>query len=182
MTASSPGQKLPLANDQVAEARAKTPAPYLSVVFFMMIHGYWKVGIGATSSSSDPLLYFFRLRFLFRFLSVSAAIARMRAASPVKNVPRASSRCSMFTSSLCVVVIPVYIECMYDARGSVGTRVHDERMHQITDISAEYDRDDRLRVGWECACGSKGSGLTRQAAQTAYKRHVRTANRKEYGL
>ncbi|QWT28924.1 hypothetical protein PP419_gp39 [Microbacterium phage vB_MoxS-R1] len=44
MTASSPGQKLPLANDQVAEARAKTPAPYLSVLVFMMIHGYWKVG------------------------------------------------------------------------------------------------------------------------------------------
>jgi hypothetical protein len=45
---------LPLAKDQVAEARAKTPAPYLSVLLFMVIHGYWKLGIGATWSSSDP--------------------------------------------------------------------------------------------------------------------------------
>ena len=66
-------------------------------------------------------------------------------------------------------------------KGGVGTRVHDERMHQITDISADYDRNDRLRVSWECESGSKGSGLTKQAAQTAYKRHVRTANRNEYG-
>lgn len=55
MTASSPGQKLLVANDHVADARAKTPAAYLSVLF-MMIHGYWKVGIGATWSSSDPRL------------------------------------------------------------------------------------------------------------------------------
>lgn len=54
-------------------------------------------------------------------------------------------------------------------------------MHQITDISADYDRNDRPRVSWACECGSKGSGLTRQAAQAAYKRHVRAANRKEYG-
>ena len=66
-------------------------------------------------------------------------------------------------------------------KGNVRTRVHHDPMHQITDISADYDRNDRLRVSWACECGSKGSGLTRQAAQAAYKRHVRTANRKEYG-
>lgn len=90
-TASSPGQKLPAANDQVADANAKTPAPYLSVLFMVRMDT-GRRGSELLGLVPIPFSHFFRLRLLFRFLSVSAVIARMRAASPVKNVPRASSR------------------------------------------------------------------------------------------
>lgn len=54
-TARSPGQKLPAANDHVADAAASAAAVYLSVLF-MVCMDTWKRGIGATCSSSDPLL------------------------------------------------------------------------------------------------------------------------------
>lgn len=53
-------------------------------------------------------------------------------------------------------------------------------MHQIIELSGELDRHGRPRVAWTCECGSKGSGATQAAAFSGFKRHVRSAARKEY--
>lgn len=52
-------------------------------------------------------------------------------------------------------------------------------MHELVDIDQVETRDGRVRAGWECACGSRGSGASYKAAQAGWVRHARTAVRKE---
>lgn len=83
--------------------------------------------------------------------------------------------------SLCCYVSSIHGERVCARAGNVRPHAHTRRMHQITDLYGDYDRNDRPRVIWNCECGSKGSGATRNAAMGAYKRHLRAAARKEYG-
>lgn len=63
---------------------------------------------------------------------------------------------------------------MSDVRARIGT------VHQIIDLDGGEDRHGRPRVVWTCECGSTGSGATEKAAASGWKRHVRSAARKEY--
>lgn len=53
-------------------------------------------------------------------------------------------------------------------------------MHGLIEMEAIEGRDGRMRTGWKCDCGSSGSGATPKAAITGFKRHAKTALRKEY--
>lgn len=55
-----------------------------------------------------------------------------------------------------------------------------ERMHQIIELDTSEEGAERPRIVWTCECGSRGSGATQRTAVNGWKRHARSAARKEY--
>lgn len=52
-------------------------------------------------------------------------------------------------------------------------------MHSLNDLEQLEDSAGRIRAGWRCECGKRGSGATPTSAIQGFKRHVRGALRRE---